>query len=104
MSKGVGDREKGKKGGGAFLPPPLPPLFAPATQATPPPSPPFKVEQGGYLLSSIGSSNSGTTLHRGDGGRKKLYFPLLKSVKRQKAPLGRSVSTYFVADCGGYID
>ena len=29
----------------------------------------------------------------------KLDLPLLKSVKRQKAPLGRSVSTNFVADC-----
>ena len=34
-------------------------------------------------------------------GEEKLlnYFPLLKSVERQKAPLGRSVSTNFVADC-----
>ena len=32
---------------------------------------------------------------RGEG---KLYFLLLKSVKRQKAPLGRSVSSNFVAD------
>ena len=29
-------------------------------------------------------------------GEEKLYFPLLKSGKRQKAPLGRSVSTHFV--------
>ena len=52
----------------------------------------------GVLLFSIGSSNSGATLHGGDG-EEKLYFSLLKSVKRQKAPLGRSVSTHFVADC-----
>ena len=32
-------------------------------------------------------------------GGGKLYFPLLKWVKRQKAPLGRSFSTNFVADC-----
>ena len=32
-------------------------------------------------------------------GEGELNFPLLKSVKRQKAPLGRSVSTNFVADC-----
>ena len=32
-------------------------------------------------------------------GEKKLYFPLLKSGKRQKAPLGRSASSHFVADC-----
>ena len=31
-------------------------------------------------------------------GEEKLYFPLLKSVKRQKAPLARNVSTHFVAD------
>ena len=30
-------------------------------------------------------------------GEEKLYFPLSKSVKRQKAPFGRSVSTNFVA-------
>ena len=29
----------------------------------------------------------------------KLYFPLLKSGKRQKAPLGPGVTTHFVADC-----
>ena len=34
-------------------------------------------------------------------GEEKLYFLLLKSGKRQKAPLelGRSVSTPFVGDC-----
>ena len=35
-------------------------------------------------------------------GEEKLYFPLWKSIKHQKAPLGRSVSsvsTNFVADC-----
>ena len=30
----------------------------------------------------------------------KLYFPLLKSAKRQKAPFGQNVSTIFVTDCG----
>ena len=29
----------------------------------------------------------------------KLYFPLVKSGKRKKAPLGQRVSTHFVADC-----
>ena len=33
-------------------------------------------------------------------GEKKLHLPLLKSEKRQKSLLGRSVSTHFVADCG----
>ena len=37
----------------------------------------------GCLLFSIGSSNGGTKLHGGDGGGK-AFFPLLKSVKRQK--------------------
>ena len=32
-------------------------------------------------------------------GEEKLYIPLLTSGKRQKAPLGRSDSTHFVADC-----
>ena len=32
-------------------------------------------------------------------GKEKRYFPLLKSVKRQKVPLGQSISTNFVADC-----
>ena len=32
-------------------------------------------------------------------GKEKLYFPLLTSVKCQKAPLGGSVSTDFVTDC-----
>ena len=35
------------------------------------------------LLFSMGRLNSGTTLHRGDG-EEKLYFPILKSVKRKK--------------------
>ena len=50
----------------------------------------------GFLLFSIGSSDSSTALHGGDRGGK-AYFPLLKSVNRQKAPLRRSVSTNFVA-------
>ena len=33
-------------------------------------------------------------------GEEKPYFLLWKSVKCQKAPLGHSVSTNFVADCG----
>ena len=32
-------------------------------------------------------------------GEEKLYFPLLKSEKRQKVPLGRRFSTHFVASC-----
>ena len=53
----------------------------------------------GCLLFFIGSSTSGTTLHGGDGGTWKTYFPLVKSVKRQKSPSERSVPTNFVADC-----
>ena len=33
-------------------------------------------------------------------GEEKLYFLLLKSIKRPKGPLGQSVSANFVADCG----
>ena len=49
----------------------------------------------GCLLFSTGSSNSGTTLHGGNGVGK-LYYTLLKSVKHNKAPFGRSVSTNVV--------
>ena len=38
----------------------------------------------GCLLFSIGSQNKGKTLHGGDGGGK-LYFLLLKLIKRKKA-------------------
>ena len=50
----------------------------------------------GRLLFSTGSSNSGTTLHGGDGEGKALLYPF-KVGKRQKAPFGRSVLTNFVA-------
>ena len=50
----------------------------------------------GCLLFSIGSSNSGTMQGMGE---EKQYFSLLKSVKCQKAPLGQSASTDFVANC-----
>ena len=70
-------------------------------------SPPFKRNYTpplhsklGCLLFSTGSSNSRTTLHGGDGGGKALYT-LLKSVKRNKAPFGRSGSTNFVATLHG---
>ena len=33
-------------------------------------------------------------------GKEKLYFPHLKALKRHNAPLGQTVSTHFVADCG----
>ena len=69
--------------------------FTNKTIHTPPPPLHSKL---GCLLFSKGSSNSGTTLHGGEG-KKELYFPLLRSVKRQKVPLGRSISTNFVADC-----
>ena len=36
-------------------------------------------------------------LQKQGGG--KLGFPLLKLVKRQKGPLGQSISTNFVTDC-----
>ena len=32
-------------------------------------------------------------------GEEKLFFPLLKSGKHQKAPLEESVLTHFVGDC-----
>ena len=54
----------------------------------------------GCLLFSTGSSNSGTTLHGGDGEEKALLYPF-KVGKRQKAPFGRSVSTNFVATLHG---
>ena len=50
------------------------------------------------LLFSIGSENKGPTLYGGDGGGK-LYFLLLKFIKRKKAYFGQSVLTHFVADC-----
>ena len=57
----------------------------------------------GCLLFSIGSWSSGTTLHEGDAmGKEKLYCPLWKSVKGQKAALGWSASTNFVAYCSCY--
>ena len=43
-----------------------------------------KQDELGCLLFSIGSANSGTKLH-GEDEKEKLYFPLLKSVKHQKA-------------------
>ena len=35
-------------------------------------------------------------------GEEKLYLLFLKSVKCQKAPEGRSVSTHFITDCSYY--
>ena len=61
----------------------------------PPLPPPFQL---GCLLVPIGSSNMGTTLREGIG-EEKLYFLLLKIVKRKKPSFGRSASTHFVADC-----
>ena len=53
----------------------------------------------GCLVFSTDTSNSDTTWHREDEGRKPL-FSFLKSVKRQNAPLARvKWSTNFVADC-----
>ena len=49
---------------------------------TPPLSPPFKV--GGFVISK-GSSNSGTTLHGGDGGGEAIIifpFKVRKNVKK----------------------
>ena len=52
---------------------------------TPPPSLQTKLE---CLLFSTDSFNSGTALHgEGGGGGGRYIFPLLKAVKRQKAPL-----------------
>ena len=56
----------------------------------------FKV--GVFMVFYIDGSNSDTKLHGGNRGGKASFSPL-KSVKRQKAPLGRSMSTNFVADC-----
>ena len=52
----------------------------------------------GCFLFSTDSSNSGTTLHGGGRGGKDL-FPPFKLARRQRGPLGQSVSTNFVADC-----
>ena len=52
----------------------------------------------GCLLFSIGSSDSGITLHGGNGGREAI-FSLFEVRKTSKAPLERRVSTHFVADC-----
>ena len=63
---------------------------------TPPLSPPFKVGVFFFFLKVAPT----VAQHCVEGmGEEKLYFPLLKSGKRQKAPLGQNVSTYFVADC-----
>lgn len=62
-----------------------------------------KQDELGCLLFSIDSPNSGTTFHGWNGEGKAFYFPLLKSVKRQKALNARSVSTNFVADCSFFF-
>ena len=36
----------------------------------------------------------------GGGGKESFIFPFFKLAKRQRGPLGRSVSTNFVANCG----
>ena len=38
-------------------------------------------------------------LHGGDGGGKAVFSPLEVTVKRQKAPLERTVRTNFVTGC-----
>ena len=55
----------------------------------------------GCLLFSIGSSNRGTTLHGGVGGRKALFsaFEVGKTSEGRFSALERTVSTNFVADC-----
>ena len=54
---------------------------------TPPlPPPPSSVQSWGILLFSTGSLNSGTTLQRGDGGRKALFSPL-EVYKTSERPL-----------------
>ena len=62
---------------------------------TPFPSPPIKV--GVFVVFYRQLEQRHNTAWR--GWREKLYFPLLKLVKCQKAPLGQSVSTNFVVNC-----
>jgi len=65
---------------------------------TPPPPLHSKL---GCLLFSISSSNSGTTLHGGDGGEEALFFPFEvgKTSEGRFSALEQSVPTNFVADC-----
>ena len=65
---------------------------------TPPPPLHSKL---GCLLFSKGSSNSGTTLHGGDGGEIALFSPFEvgKTSEGRFSALAQSVSTNFVADC-----
>ena len=72
-------------------------LHSKRTKEARPPAPSLHSKLG-CLLFSIGSSNSSTTLMKGKG-EEMLYFSLLKSVKCQKAPLGQSALTDFVANC-----
>ena len=65
---------------------------------TPPSSPPFKVEVFLVLISRQLEQRHNIAW-RGQG-KKSYILPFnLRSVKRQKAPLGRSVATSFVTDC-----
>ena len=65
---------------------------------TPPSSPPFKVEVFLVLISRQLEQRHNIAW-RG-WGKKSYILPFnLRSVKRQKAPLGRSVATSFVTDC-----
>ena len=64
-------------------------------QKNPHPYPPFKV---GIFCCFLQVDRN--TQHCMEGmGEEDLYFPILKSIKRQRAPSGRSASTNFVADC-----
>ena len=66
--------------------PPFPHLFRP-----------FKIEVFCCFLQAAWTA----TQHCMEGmGEEKLYFLLLKSIKRPKGPLGQTVSANFVADCG----
>ena len=66
-------------------------------QNNPHPSPPPHIQSWGCLLFSTGSWNSGTTLHGGGREGKALFF-FFKFAKRQRGPLGQSVSTNFVTN------
>ena len=60
---------------------------------------PLSFSRSDWLLPSLAMLTA-VAQHCMEGmGEETLFFPLLKSGKRQKVHLGLSVSTHFVADC-----